>query len=110
MLSQRNAAYVTTASWKLRYGSMDISRFPPPPSPWPARVVRDLEVLGLSVAIGLCVWLGGSLLAEQIAHPSDTRQMLSDRVDLVAPSQTTGPDAPDAWVDEQDLEASHVGY
>jgi hypothetical protein len=65
---------------------MDISRFPSPLSPWPARVVRDLEILAISVAIGLCGWLGGSLLAEQGAHPSDTRQMLSDRVDLAAPA------------------------
>jgi hypothetical protein len=69
-----------------------------------------LRSSGSAWQLVFCVWLGGSLLAEQIAHPSDTRQMLSDRVDLVAPSQTTGPDAPDAWVDEQDLEASHVGY
>jgi hypothetical protein len=89
---------------------MDISRFPPPPSPWPARVVRDLEVLGLSVAIGFCVWLGGSLLAEQIAQPPDSRQMLSDRAELAAPNRTVDDAAPDLWVDLPESEISHDRY
>jgi hypothetical protein len=90
---------------------MDISRFPSPPSPWPARVVRDLEVLGLTVAIGFCVWLGGSLLGEPwAAQPSDTRQMLSDRVELGAPSQATDDAAPGVWFDLRETEISPDPY
>jgi hypothetical protein len=74
-------------------------------------VVRDLEVLGLTVAIGFCVWLGGSLLGELgSAQPSDTRQMLSDRVELGAPSQAIDAAAPDVWVDLRETEISHDPY
>ena len=49
---------------------MDISRFPAPPSPWPARVARDLEVLLLSILLGFCIWfVGGSLLTGQVLPP-----------------------------------------
>ena len=49
---------------------MDISHFPPPPSPWPARVARDLEVLLLSIFVGFCIWfVGGWMLAGQVSPP-----------------------------------------
>ena len=67
-------------------------------------------MLGLSVAIGFCVWLGGSLLAEQVAQPSDSRQLLSDRVELAAPNQTIDDAVPDLWVDLPETEISHNRY
>lgn len=49
---------------------MDTSHFPPPPSPWPARVARDLEVLLLSILVGFCIWfVGGWMLAGQVSPP-----------------------------------------
>jgi hypothetical protein len=51
---------------------MDISRFPAPPSPWPARVARDLGVLLLSILLGFCIWfIGGWMLAGQVTPPAD---------------------------------------
>jgi hypothetical protein len=73
-------------------------------------VVRDLKMLGLSVAIGFCVWLGGSLLAEQVAQPTASRQLLSDRVELAAPNQTIDDAAPDLWVDLPETAISHDRY
>lgn len=49
---------------------MDISGFPAPPSPWPGRVARDLEVLLLSILLGFCIWfVGGWMLADQVSPP-----------------------------------------
>jgi hypothetical protein len=58
---------------------MDISGFPAPPSPWPARVARDLGVLLLSILLGSCSWFaGGWLLAGQGSPPPADAPIFSE--------------------------------
>ena len=53
-------------------GDMDISHFPEPPTPWPRRISRDLEILLLSMVFAFCLWFGGGwLLASQISTAGD---------------------------------------
>jgi hypothetical protein len=73
-------------------------------------MVRDLEVLAVSVAIGFCVWLGGSLLADQMRRPVDERQLMHDRIELAAPNQPTNDSETDTWVDVREWEISRVEY
>jgi hypothetical protein len=57
---------------------MDVSHFPPRPSPWPGRVARDLELLLLSILVGFCLWLiGGWMLAGQVAPTSPDAPIFS---------------------------------
>ena len=75
---------------------MDISHLPPPPSPWPARVARDLEVLLLGILVGFCIWfVGGWMLAGEVSPPPAEAPIFSED------EETPGADA-DAWAPAPD--------
>ena len=50
---------------------MNVSQIPPPSSPWPGRVARDLEMLLFSVVVGFSLSFGGWHLAGQISPSPD---------------------------------------
>jgi hypothetical protein len=97
---------------------MDLSRIPPPSSPWPGRVIRDLELLLLSVVVAFTMWLAGSWqLAGQVSPPLHaslgTEQIMGSSLDLsgsdLAPERLSADDSTEISVPSPDLGVAPPG-